>query len=157
LRIQLGQLGNPFALIEVLNAPGHPVLFESGRIRRRDGLKYRSSTVSGILKPDRGWLKPKTKNLRATLAGNSLYDSVIHLKIRLHEWELAMSRFESWLLFLLLALTTLGVVGCGSSRQLQSVTISPASADAQNFSAGQVSFTATGTFQQKPIASKTYE
>ena len=65
-----------------------------------------------------------------------------------------MSRFESWLLFLLLALTTLGVVGCGSSRQLQSVTISPASADAQNFSAGQVSFTATGTFSKNPSPQK---
>ena len=61
-----------------------------------------------------------------------------------------MSRFGSWLLFLLLPLTTLGIVGCGSSRQLQSVTLSPAWADAQNFPSGQVSFTATGTFSKKP-------
>ena len=65
-----------------------------------------------------------------------------------------MSRFGSWLLFLLLPLTTLGIVGCGSSRQLQSVTISPASADAQNFPNGQVSFTATGTFSKKPSPQK---
>jgi hypothetical protein len=61
-----------------------------------------------------------------------------------------VSRFGSWLLFLLLPLTTLGIVGCGSSRQLQSVTLSPAWADAQNFPSGQVSFTATGTFSKKP-------
>ena len=61
-----------------------------------------------------------------------------------------MSRFGSWLLFFLLPLPTLGIVGCGSSRQLQSVTLSPASADAQNFPNGQVSFTATGTFSKKP-------
>lgn len=54
------------------------------------------------------------------------------------------------MLFLVLPVVSLGTAGCGSSRQLQSVTLSPASADAQNFPNGQVSFTATGTFSKKP-------
>ena len=41
-------------------------------------------------------------------------------------------------------------LGCGSSRQLQSVTLSPATADAQNFPRGEVSFAATGTFTKPP-------
>jgi hypothetical protein len=57
-----------------------------------------------------------------------------------------MTRFGSCLLFLVLPIIALGIVGCASSRQLQSVTLSPASADAQNFPNGQVSFTATGAF-----------
>ena len=61
-----------------------------------------------------------------------------------------MIRFRSCPLFLVLPLVLLGTIGCGSSRQLQSVTLSPASADAQNFPNGQVSFTATGTFSKKP-------
>jgi hypothetical protein len=44
------------------------------------------------------------------------------------------------LLFLLIA------IGCGSSAQLKSVTVSPSAADARNFPGGQVAFSATGTF-----------
>ena len=40
--------------------------------------------------------------------------------------------------------------GCGSGRELQSVTLSPATADAKNFPGGQVSFTAMGTYNQPP-------
>ena len=40
--------------------------------------------------------------------------------------------------------------GCGSGRQLQTVTLSPPNADAQSFPNGQVQFTATGTFSQPP-------
>jgi len=40
--------------------------------------------------------------------------------------------------------------GCGSGRQLQTVTLSPLNADAQSFPNGQVQFTATGTFSQPP-------
>jgi len=43
--------------------------------------------------------------------------------------------------------------GCGSSRQLQSVNLSPTAADAQNYPNGQVSFKATGTFSQPPSPS----
>jgi hypothetical protein len=41
-------------------------------------------------------------------------------------------------------------LGCGSGRQLQSVALTPTTADAQNFANGHVQFTATGTFSQKP-------
>ena len=40
--------------------------------------------------------------------------------------------------------------GCGSNRQLQSVSLSPASADARNFPNGHVAFIATGTFSNPP-------
>jgi hypothetical protein len=49
----------------------------------------------------------------------------------------------------------LGTAGCGgsmsSSRQLQSLTVSPATADAQSFPGGKVQFTAAGTFSMAPI------
>jgi hypothetical protein len=61
-----------------------------------------------------------------------------------------MTRFGSCLLFVVLPRIALGIVGCASSRQLQSVTLSPVSADAQNFPNGQVSFTATGSFSKAP-------
>jgi hypothetical protein len=41
-------------------------------------------------------------------------------------------------------------VGCGTGRRLQSVSLSPASADAQDFPNGQVPFAATGTFSKAP-------
>ena len=46
-------------------------------------------------------------------------------------------------------------VGCGamssnSNRVLQSITVTPASADAQSFTLGQVQFIATGTFSKPP-------
>ena len=50
----------------------------------------------------------------------------------------------------LLLLAVLANGACGSGRQLQSVALSPASADAQNFPNGQVPFAATGTFSKPP-------
>ena len=58
----------------------------------------------------------------------------------------------------LAVLAVMGVaqtLGCGSmysssNRVLQSVSVTPANADAQNFTMGQVQFTATGTFSQPP-------
>ncbi|HYM74401.1 MAG TPA: hypothetical protein VE377_00360 [Candidatus Dormibacteraeota bacterium] len=48
--------------------------------------------------------------------------------------------------------------GCGSSRQLQSVTLSPPAADAKNFPNGQVPFVANGVFSGSstpvPLTSK---
>jgi hypothetical protein len=44
--------------------------------------------------------------------------------------------------------------GCGSNRQLQSVSLNPPSADAQSFPGAQVPFAATGTFSQPPSPSK---
>jgi hypothetical protein len=50
------------------------------------------------------------------------------------------------------ALLLLAIVACGmnSNRTLMSMTISPSSADAQNFVNGQAKFTATGNFSQPP-------
>jgi hypothetical protein len=50
----------------------------------------------------------------------------------------------------ILLAATLFSFGCGGSRQLQSVTISLATADARNSPNGQVQFTATGTFSKPP-------
>ncbi len=61
-----------------------------------------------------------------------------------------MTRFGSCLLVLLFPLIAFGIMGCGSSRQSQSVALTPALADAKDFSNGQVSFTATGTFSKPP-------
>lgn len=48
-------------------------------------------------------------------------------------------------------------VACGNRNQLQSMTITPAQADAQNYPNGQVQFTAAGTYangnQVKPLTS----
>lgn len=57
---------------------------------------------------------------------------------------------------LFLMFVGLGIAGCGgsmmsSSRQMQSLTVTPASADAQAFPGGKVQFTATGTFNMAPI------
>lgn len=43
-----------------------------------------------------------------------------------------------------------GAMTSGSNRVLQSITVTPADADAQNFAMGQVQFTATGTFSKPP-------
>ena len=61
-----------------------------------------------------------------------------------------MTCFGSRPLFLALPLVTLGIAGCGSGRQLQSVALTPASADARNFPNGQVSFAANGAFSKPP-------
>jgi hypothetical protein len=60
---------------------------------------------------------------------------------------------------LFLILFGLGIAGCGGSgmmngnntRQLQSLTVTPASADARNFPSGQVQFTAMGMFNMAPM------
>jgi hypothetical protein len=59
-----------------------------------------------------------------------------------------MKRFCG-LLFLLLVLTIAALPGCGSSRQLQSLTVTPASATAQS---GQAQFTANGQFTASPMS-----
>jgi len=57
-------------------------------------------------------------------------------------------------LFLILLTLSLFGLGCGGSRDLQSVTILPAAANAQNFPNGKVAFTATGTFSKPPSPEK---
>ena len=50
-------------------------------------------------------------------------------------------------------LATLSTTGCGSSgvnRVLESIQVTPASADAQTFANGDVQFTATGKFSRPP-------
>jgi len=47
----------------------------------------------------------------------------------------------------------LASTGCGSNRTLQSVTLTPASADAKNYPNGQVRLDATGTFSKPPSPS----
>jgi|SRR5579863_671604 len=61
-----------------------------------------------------------------------------------------MARLLSFSALTILLTAAIVLLGCGSSRQLQSVTISPATADAKNFPGGQVPFTATGTFSKPP-------
>lgn len=55
-----------------------------------------------------------------------------------------------------LILFAAGATGCGGSvmnngRMLQTITVTPASADAKNFPNGKVQFTATGTFNMAPV------
>ena len=52
-------------------------------------------------------------------------------------------------LVLVFALALLAL-GCGATRQLQAVSLSPTSADAQDSANGQVQFTATGSFNKPP-------
>ena len=54
------------------------------------------------------------------------------------------------LCLLLLAGAVMLDCGSPSAHDLQSVTISPATADAQNFPGGQVQFTATGIYSTQP-------
>lgn len=50
-----------------------------------------------------------------------------------------------------LLLVVAAAVSCGGgNRQLQTVSLQPAQADAKNFPRGQVQFTATGTFSHPP-------
>jgi hypothetical protein len=62
-----------------------------------------------------------------------------------------MMRFDLGPTTFMILLATVLSLGCGnSSRQLQSVTVSPATADAKMFPGGKVSFTAIGTFSRPP-------
>jgi hypothetical protein len=61
-----------------------------------------------------------------------------------------MARYASCFVLLLLLLAVLPTPGCGDGRQLQSVSLTPAVADIQNYSTGVVPFAATGTFSRPP-------
>ncbi len=62
------------------------------------------------------------------------------------------------LLLSLIFLSLIIVASCGSTRQLQTVALSPAAADAKDFPNGQVQFSATGTYSGSstpvPLTSK---
>jgi hypothetical protein len=74
----------------------------------------------------------------------------IHARITGTLGRISMSQFRPRLRFLLLLTLLIITLACGSSRTLQSVSVMPAVANAQNFPNGQVSFTATGTFSKPP-------
>ena len=57
-----------------------------------------------------------------------------------------MTGLRSLIVGYCLVLFLLATLSCGSSHQLQSVSITPSTADAQQFPNGQVQFTAKGTF-----------
>ena len=60
-----------------------------------------------------------------------------------------MPRINVWFCRLLV-FAPLILSACGNGRQLRSVALSPAAADAHSFPGGQVSFVATGTFSNSP-------
>jgi hypothetical protein len=70
-----------------------------------------------------------------------------------------MARSTTLTLTALDVLLLLAIAGCGgtgtnmtnSVRLMQSLMVTPASADAQNFANGQVQFTATGAFNMSPM------
>jgi hypothetical protein len=68
-----------------------------------------------------------------------------------------MGRLIPLLATVLLTGMSLLASGCGngSPRLLQSISVSPASADAQSFPDGQVQFTVVGTYSQPPSPSPT--
>ncbi len=57
-----------------------------------------------------------------------------------------MSKLRALALFGVMLSLAIVLVNCGSSSGLRSVTITPGTADAQNFPNGQVPFAATGVF-----------
>lgn len=61
-----------------------------------------------------------------------------------------MTRFGSFSAGPLLLLAVLAITGCGSSRRLESVSLTPTAADAKSFPNGQVAFKANGTFSKPP-------
>lgn len=61
-----------------------------------------------------------------------------------------MTRFGPLLLLSVLLFAVLATPGCGSNRQLQSIAVSPAVADAQDFPDGKVQFAAAGAFSRSP-------
>lgn len=82
------------------------------------------------------------------------------LQLGAFSWVLTSERPIMKALQLVLALGSLAAAGvlalsCGSSapvqHQLQSITLSPASADAENYANGQVQFVATGHFSTAPM------
>ena len=66
-----------------------------------------------------------------------------------------MAKFPVLSASLSLIVLAAGITGCGSAmnsgRMLQNLTVTPTSADAQNFAGGKVQFTATATFNMTPV------
>ena len=68
-----------------------------------------------------------------------------------------MTRFGSCLLVLLLSLIAIAIVGCGSSRQLKTVALTPTLADAKDFPNGQGFIRRHRHVQQAPVPLATYK
>ncbi len=72
-----------------------------------------------------------------------------------------MRRLSAVILFLLVSAVILLTISCGGSsmslqgRQLQSITVTPMSADAKNSSTGMVQFSAMGHFNMAPMSAMT--
>ncbi|MBZ5599574.1 MAG: hypothetical protein LAN83_14785 [Acidobacteriia bacterium] len=71
-----------------------------------------------------------------------------------------MPKFWVLLLSIVFLLGSLGSLSCGSmnnnQRLLQSIMVTPAAADAQNFPNGQVPFTATGNYSAPPTPASVF-
>jgi hypothetical protein len=64
-----------------------------------------------------------------------------------------MSRYAFGLCIIALIFSACITLACGgSSRQIQSITVGPASADAQDYPNGQVAFVATGSYNAAPMS-----
>ena len=61
-----------------------------------------------------------------------------------------MSKLGFWMGKSFCVLAVCAGLSCGGSRELVGISITPASADAHNFTGDQVQFVATGTFSQSP-------
>ncbi len=61
-----------------------------------------------------------------------------------------MPRHACFVAIALLAIAACLTLACGGSHQIQSLSVSPSSADAKDYRNGQVQFTATGTFNSSP-------
>ena len=72
--------------------------------------------------------------------------------------EVSMRRSSAFIFSLVLLAFSVAIISCGgmstmmSNRQLQSIAISPASADAMNSTNGMVRFTAMGTYNMAPMS-----
>ena len=61
-----------------------------------------------------------------------------------------MSHYRSVLWIAFLGFVAYGVLACGGSRKIQSITVNPASADAKDYPDGKVPFIATGKYNMSP-------
>lgn len=69
-----------------------------------------------------------------------------------------MRRILAFILFLAISVALVSCGGASMSmqgRQLQSITVTPMSADARNFPSGMVQFTAMGNFNMAPMTAAT--
>jgi len=66
--------------------------------------------------------------------------------------DVAMNGIQRATLLLLTSATIFSATACQGGRRLQLITVTPVSADAQDYPHSQVKFTATGIFNRAPLA-----